>query len=97
MLGILSTKYFARKATASLTSRFMSYAKVSSRAAEKEHEVKWTKRKRMILPSLIDIPSPTVEEAVDNILYNNPVTSPTKIKKHTLNCLVSNEPVSFNL
>lgn len=93
MLLIATAKSLARQVPASFTSRLMSYAKVSSRAADKEYEGKWIKRKKMILPSLIDIPAPTVEEAVDNILYNNPVAPPTKIKKHTLNCLVSNEPV----
>ena len=38
----------------------------------------------MILPSFVDLSPPTVEEAVDNILYNNPISPPTKVKKHTV-------------
>jgi hypothetical protein len=82
----------AGKVPTSFTSRFLSLSRVSSKAGEKESEAKWIKRKKMILP-LIDLPAPTVEEAVDNILYNNPTAPPTKIKQHILNCLVSNEPV----
>jgi acetolactate synthase-1/3 small subunit len=34
----------------------------------------------------------TAEEAVDNILYSAPLEDDTPVTRHTLNCLVSNEP-----
>jgi hypothetical protein len=62
----------------------LSYSKVSSKVSDKDHEGRWNKRKKMILPSFVDLSPPTVEEAVDNILYNNPISPPTKVKKHTV-------------
>ena len=52
----------------------------------------FSKRKLPFIDSLF-VPAPTVEEAVDNILYNNPTTVQTPVNRHTLNCLVANEPV----
>lgn len=89
MVMIATVKNLARLSSSTITGRLLSYAKVSTRASEKEFEGKWIKRKKMILPSLIDFPSPTVEEAVDNILYNNPTAPPTKIKKHTVGILLN--------
>ena len=37
-------------------------------------------------------PSPSPAEAVNNILYNTPPSTASPITRHTLNCLVSNEP-----
>lgn len=34
----------------------------------------------------------SAEEAVNNILYNSPETDISPVTRHTLNCLVSNEP-----
>lgn len=56
-------------------------------------------RRRQLLPFIesLALPPPTVEEAVNNILYNTPTDAATPVKRHTLNCLVANEPVRFFL
>ncbi|CAG8623475.1 8901_t:CDS:10 [Acaulospora morrowiae] len=41
---------------------------------------------------VIDVPTPSAEEAVTNILYNTPAPPPTPPQRHVLNCLVQNEP-----
>ena len=48
------------------------------------------RRKRLPFIST-NINPPTVEEAVNNILYNAPAVQSTPTHKHVLNCLVSNE------
>ncbi|KAJ3107190.1 hypothetical protein HDU97_004610 [Phlyctochytrium planicorne] len=53
------------------------------------------RRRRKVLYPFPDHPlasPPSAEEAVNNILYNTPPTSPTPVGRHVLNCLVSNEP-----
>ncbi|CAE6335788.1 unnamed protein product [Rhizoctonia solani] len=52
-------------------------------------------QRRYIPPPLPETNLPrsrTAEEAVTNILYNTPPPSNEPFKKHTLNCLVQNEP-----
>ncbi|KAF8745705.1 acetolactate synthase, partial [Rhizoctonia solani] len=52
-------------------------------------------QRRYIPPPLPETSLPrsrTAEEAVTNILYNTPPPSNEPFKKHTLNCLVQNEP-----
>ncbi|KAI8910262.1 acetolactate synthase small subunit mitochondrial precursor [Gorgonomyces haynaldii] len=49
------------------------------------------RRKRLPFVST-NLNPPTVEEAVNNILYNAPQKTPTASHRHILNCLVSNEP-----
>ncbi|KAJ9096575.1 hypothetical protein QFC19_007107 [Naganishia cerealis] len=44
------------------------------------------------LPTFSHPRAPSAEEAVTNILYNTPSPSSEPFKKHTLNCLVQNEP-----
>ncbi|KAJ9121676.1 hypothetical protein QFC22_002296 [Naganishia vaughanmartiniae] len=44
------------------------------------------------LPAFSHPRAPSAEEAVTNILYNTPAPSSEPFKKHTLNCLVQNEP-----
>ncbi|KAJ9100223.1 hypothetical protein QFC20_005500 [Naganishia adeliensis] len=44
------------------------------------------------LPAFSHPRAPSAEEAVNNILYNTPAPSSEPFKKHTLNCLVQNEP-----
>ncbi|KAI9184350.1 acetolactate synthase, regulatory subunit [Blastocladiella emersonii ATCC 22665] len=45
-------------------------------------------------PALLKAPTPTVEEAVTNILYNTPTAGPAsaRAQRHVLNCLVTDEP-----
>ncbi|SAL95376.1 hypothetical protein [Absidia glauca] len=38
------------------------------------------------------VPEPTVEDAVNNILYNTPTNTGEPASRHILNCLVQNEP-----
>ncbi|KAI8804861.1 acetolactate synthase [Cladochytrium replicatum] len=49
-------------------------------------------RRRRRLPFLDFDQETSAEQAVNNILYNTPESSPSAVKRHTLNCLVSNEP-----
>src|SRR3954468_8895779 len=56
-----------------------------------EYKLTHPRRKPPPLPK-IDIPAPSAEEAVTNILYNTPAPSPSPPKRHILNCLVQNEP-----
>ncbi|KAJ1558632.1 hypothetical protein HK096_008698 [Nowakowskiella sp. JEL0078] len=50
-------------------------------------------KRRKKLPFIDDnVAPPTAVEAVTNILYNTPTSGPSPITRHTLNCLVSNEP-----
>ncbi|KAG4087687.1 acetolactate synthase small subunit mitochondrial precursor [Neocallimastix lanati (nom. inval.)] len=49
-------------------------------------------RRRRKTPLVEVQPPPTAQEAVNNILYNTPVPSNAPIKRHVLNCLVTNEP-----
>ncbi|CAE6461954.1 acetolactate synthase I/III small subunit [Rhizoctonia solani AG-1 IB] len=52
-------------------------------------------QRRYVPPPLPETSLPrsrTAEEAVTNILYNTPPPSNEPFKKHTLNCLVQNEP-----
>ncbi|KAJ3371537.1 hypothetical protein GGF31_003146 [Allomyces arbusculus] len=43
-------------------------------------------------PALMRTPAPTVEEAVTNILYNTPQAGSAPVRRHVLNCLVTDEP-----
>ncbi|BGP41736.1 acetolactate synthase, regulatory subunit [Rhodotorula kratochvilovae] len=57
----------------------------NSSTAASDYKVAHPKRRPPPLP-VIDPPQWSAQEAVDNILYNSPFT------RHTLNCLVQNEP-----
>ncbi|ORX41850.1 hypothetical protein BCR36DRAFT_587705 [Piromyces finnis] len=49
-------------------------------------------RRRRKIP-LVEVQAPpTAQEAVNNILYNTPIPSNEPVKRHVLNCLVTNEP-----
>jgi acetolactate synthase regulatory subunit len=50
----------------------------------------WRRRKLPYVST--NITPPSVQEAVDNILYNTPSNAPAPRHRHVLNCLVSNEP-----
>jgi acetolactate synthase-1/3 small subunit len=51
------------------------------------------RRRKPRLPIIAtNITPQTAQEAVDNILYNSPSKDITPAKRHTLNCLVANEP-----
>jgi acetolactate synthase I/III small subunit len=50
------------------------------------------KKRRKQLPWVDTTPTPSVEEAVNNILYNTIQVQPGPLSRHLLNCLVSNEP-----
>ena len=67
----------------------LSSVNLSVKARDNQLQGKWSKRKKMILPSFVDLSLPTVEEAVDNILYNNPIVAPTIVKKHTVRNYIS--------
>jgi len=49
-------------------------------------------RRRRKTPLVEVQPPPTAQEAVNNILYNTPIPSSAPVKRHVLNCLVTNEP-----
>lgn len=49
-------------------------------------------RRRRKTPLVEVQPPPTAQEAVNNILYNTPVSSSAPVTRHVLNCLVTNEP-----
>ena len=73
-----------------LQNRFLS--SVSSKPFYEYSPIKSQKWKKK-LPFIDTSTEPTVEAAVNNILYNNPSAATSAINRHILNCLVANEPV----
>ncbi|PKK69520.1 small regulatory subunit of acetolactate synthase [Rhizophagus irregularis] len=67
------------------------YQSTLSSTSAIEYKLTHPRRKPPPLPK-IDIPAPSAEEAVTNILYNTPAPSPSPPKRHMFNCLVQNEP-----
>jgi acetolactate synthase regulatory subunit len=67
------------------------YQSTLSSTSAIEYKLTHPRRKPPPLPN-IDIPAPSAEEAVTNILYNTPAPSPSPQKRHIFNCLVQNEP-----
>lgn len=67
------------------------YQSTLSSTSAIEYKLTHPRRKPPPLPK-IDIPAPSAEEAVTNILYNTPAPSPSPPKRHIFNCLVQNEP-----
>ncbi|GAA5842493.1 hypothetical protein JCM3766R1_002605 [Sporobolomyces carnicolor] len=81
-----------RSATASLARAYSQgpHQTASSTWAQ-EYKLSHPKRRPPPLPS-IDPPQWSAQEAVNNILYNTPPPSLQPFTRHTLNCLVQNEP-----
>ncbi|GAA5838708.1 hypothetical protein JCM8208_007812 [Rhodotorula glutinis] len=65
--------------------------KTESSTAASDYKVAHPKRRPPPLP-VIDPPQWSAQQAVDNILYNTPPPSLQPFTRHTLNCLVQNEP-----
>ncbi|GAA5921045.1 hypothetical protein JCM21900_003406 [Sporobolomyces salmonicolor] len=63
----------------------------ASSTSAQEYKLAHPKRRPPPLPS-IDPPQWSAQEAVNNILYNTPPPSLQPFTRHTLNCLVQNEP-----
>ncbi|KAK4051691.1 acetolactate synthase, regulatory subunit [Microbotryomycetes sp. JL221] len=62
-----------------------------SSTSAQDYKLAHPKRKAPPLPT-IDPPKWSAEQAVNNILYNTPPPSLQPFTRHTLNCLVQNEP-----
>ena len=60
-------------------------------ASALDYKLSHPQRRPPPLPT-IDPPKWSAQEAVSNILYNTPPPSGQPFVKHTLNCLVQNEP-----
>ncbi|KAM0790051.1 hypothetical protein ACM66B_005379 [Microbotryomycetes sp. NB124-2] len=63
----------------------------ASSTSAQEYKLAHPKRRAPPLPT-IDPPKWSAEQAVNNILYNTPPPSLQPFTRHTLNCLVQNEP-----
>lgn len=85
---MLST--FSKKLSSSLSSNVLR-AVVPAASISSTPKNLGTRRRRKT--PLVEVqPPPTAQEAVNNILYNTPIPSNAPIKRHVLNCLVTNEP-----
>jgi len=85
---MLST--FSKKLSSSLSSNVLR-AVVPAASISSTPKNLGTRRRRKT--PLVEVqPPPTAQEAVNNILYNTPIPSNAPVKRHVLNCLVTNEP-----
>ncbi|CAG8810634.1 31721_t:CDS:2, partial [Gigaspora margarita] len=88
--NIIASKYFLPTISIKIFNRDKSTSTKSSTSAI-EFKLTHPRKKFPPLPVFEPI-TPSAEQAVSNILYNTPASSPSPPKRHVLNCLVQNEP-----
>ncbi|CAG8566384.1 16456_t:CDS:2 [Funneliformis caledonium] len=74
-----------------LSNKYNRYQSTQSSTSAVEYKLTHPRKKLPPLPKIAP-PTPSAEEAVNNILYNTPSPPPSPPKRHILNCLVQNEP-----